>query len=262
MYYGTIRHLPLPAEVPDIPQFNLAALFRAYIWWKTPWALDLEMNQIATASGRSKDLVLFYNLHYEISGGGCISAALPEERGYLFHRQLHWHVGYQPWFMWTALTPTAVVRYTPGFVGALSGATTQWQIAMNAAPGLFDKRGPRYGGRPSAWILREALARGANFEQTMAWLLQQVPVRQTYVTLVADKRAVWIELNAHEPSRIKKLAEWPTSVIVGNDDEELARVGGNMPERLTIEDARFQGQPGSMHLDRYTVRAGTLPQVR
>lgn len=234
---------PLPA---DIPPLGLPGWLSAMVLSRTPARLRWEMRHVA--GGVSLDTVYAYNLHYELCGLGCITAAVPQRNRYRFYRRLDWPVGFCPVFSFAALENTKLgtyVRYTPGFVGALSGCTSEWCVAMNMSP--ESHMGIRMAGRPMAWILREALARGENYQKTKHWLLQQEPIRQAFVVLVAPKQACWLLVGGRVTCVLKEVV-YPQPLVVGNAMSESTLYA---PEWRSVGMAPFQGSDGFV-LDRYT----------
>lgn len=214
----------LPPEIPaDIPEIDTCLIeeYQSIIWPLIPQPMRSEMQIISDGvGGRAK--ALFWNLHYELFGMGCVSAALPGKEGYLFHRRLEWDVGFTPEFRFRELKPGTMIRYTPGYVGALSGYTPHWHISMNAEPEMQDMNiSDAVKGTPISWLLRSALAQGRSMQETQCWLMSKRAVRGAFVIMASRKEAVWMHIRGggHE-NKILAHRHFPEPLSVGNHYEE------------------------------------------
>lgn len=240
--------LPLAESLPaDVPPLTLSPWLVEIFANITPPRLLLEMSEMAGTV--PLNTVYAYNLHYELHGMGCITAAVPTRRGsYRFCRRLDWLVGFNPVFRSVPLAGTVAgtrVRYTPGFVGALSGYTQEWGVAMNMSPRSF--AGIELAGTPMAWILRRALARSKEYADTKRWLLRQVPIRPSFVILVAARKACWLQVGGDQTGVMKEV-NYPTPLVVGNSMTETSLF---LPEWQGVREEPFQSTNGFV-LDRYT----------
>ena len=250
------RYGVLPVEVPnDLPAVDTSLIdqVRPLIWHLIPKPLKVEIKSIGDRIG-SLSRALHWNLHYEILGGGCVAAAVPGNDGYVFHRRLEWDVGFTPAFRFVPLTPAGWVRYTPGFVGALSGCTPGWDIAMNASDfEPIDPLGVR--GLPVAWVVREAIARGEDLEATVRWLCKQRVMRDGFVTLVGPLEAYWLLLSQDGGTTLLH-KRYPRPLVVRNSMtegtmDECGWAGASTaPYRAATADAWV--------LDQYLKPAGAL----
>jgi hypothetical protein len=211
----------LPLRIPDIemPPIALPGWLNGFAWLRTPRALKRELRVLGDLLG-NRNMAMTYNLHYELSGLGCVAAAIPNEATgtYIAYRQLEWDVGFAPHFQFEPLKGNSEVRYTPGFVGALSGKTPSWHISMNYAPDSHIDI--NWMAQPVAWVIREALARGEGYAATRDWLLEQQVVRKAYVTLVGSHDACWINMDPRW-SQVHMEVEYPETLVVGNDTDEI-----------------------------------------
>ena len=210
----------LLSELPPLPEVD-TALIDPYVCWLrtlTPAPLRSELRALATQLG-SWSKAYFWNLHYEIFGGACVSAVLPGKSGYVYHRRMEWDVGFTPRFDFREIAPGCVIRYTPGYVGALSGYTANWHIAMNAEPGGEDIDIVDAYGLPASWILRRAIARNRGFTETVDWLLKQRAVRGAFVLIASRTQAYWIDLQKGWNTEVFEQASFPDALVVGNSYE-------------------------------------------
>lgn len=193
-----------------------------------------------------------YNLHYEINGMACISAAIPNKRrgSYTAFRQLEWSVGFSPHFRFVPLRGGAEVRYTPGCVGALSGRTKTWHISMNAAPSAAGFE-INYRSLPVSWVLRQALARDEPYDDTVDWLLRQTVIRRAYALITCAHAACWIVMDP-EISYVQQSAGYPDKLIVRNSEYEESATPREYSTKLS--DAPYQADDGAWVLDRYAVK--------
>lgn len=212
-------HLPMAIPDAELPEITLPRWLTSFAWLRTPRELKSELDHIGALMG-NRDQAMAYNLHYEITGMGCISAAIPDKRQkkYSAYRRLEWEVGFAPRFSCMPLFGTeACVRFTPGYVGALSGRTADWHISMNYAPDSYDIN---YRGLPVSWILRHALAMGRSYQATINWLKKQTVVKRAFVLITGEKRAAWLTLDT-SCSYIESEVEWPKELVVGNEYDEV-----------------------------------------
>jgi len=213
-------HGILPTELPHaLP--NQRALPREladFSWLRIPKGLMPELVQLTKLVG-SRSRTLEMNLDYELSGIGCVSAAVPSRVGtYAAYRRLEWSVGYAPKFHFAQLGQgIGKVRYTPGYVGALSGYTPEWHVSMNYSP--TSHHGIDWYKQPASWVLREALARGMSYGKTKEWLLQQRVIREAYVTLVGKDKASWLIIGPFG-AVVHKEVSYPTPLVVCNSEYE------------------------------------------
>lgn len=252
--YGTLRH----QDVPDVPIITLPGWLQSMAWLKTPRLLKPEIKAIANQLG-SKETAIAYNLHYELSGLGCITAALPANDldGYKFCRQLEWDVGFSPAFDFQQIQGVAhlaKVRHTAGFVGALSGHTQQWSIAMNYAPDI--DVGVNIHAQPVAWLIRKAIARGKGYAETRDWLLKQRVIRAAYVTIVSHDQAAWLALGVEGGGPLRNFIveekKYPDTLMVGN---EMAEIYTSPDDWENVCMDAYQAEPHAWILDRYAHEA-------
>lgn len=241
----------LPSEVPDtrLGPVSLPPGISGYAWLRTPLTLKKEIFCVGRKLG-SQSLAMAYNLHYELHGIGCISAAIPSpsRKAYNAFRQLEWDVGFSPAFRFQPINNSgASVRYTPGYVGALSGRTREWHISMNAAA----SSALNYTALPVSWVLRRALARNRNYRDTVDWLLNRVVLRRAYVVLTSATAACWIVMDPFL-SHLQAEVRYPDPLIVGNTEYALDRKPDSYSHRLT--DAPYCADEGAWVLDRYCVK--------
>ena len=246
--YGILQTKKIPKDVPAI---KMPAWLATLGKLRTPKQLRREM-QASVSATVSFNTVLTYNLHYEISGFGCQSAAVPREdgNGYKFCRRFEWDVGFEPAFSFAPLhgaEEPVRIRYTPGFVGALSGHVPgDWAIAMNFSPG-YDAGGSNVSAMPAAWIIREMLASGYCYEDVRDWLLDKKCIKQAYIILVSQYSACWIVL---DPSRSMMLKEvhFPEVLCVGNEVEQDEY---DPTDWIGIGDKPYHADEGEWILDQY-----------
>lgn len=214
-----VMHHDLSRAVDEIPQYSMANAAKQLPYWLNQ-AGDMgdELADVVERLGVERGLA--FNLHYELAGGGCVSAAVPYRSQYRWYRKLEWSCGFAPQFEFKQLTGVnwakAMVRHTPGYVGALSGFTDEWHVSMNMAPGFWDPAG-----MPASWVLREAIASGRSFVNTQHWLLQQRVIRPVYLLLATRRHAVWLYLGAGKSGKATEnqllaQAQCPVPLIVGN----------------------------------------------
>lgn len=212
-------HMPLEV-LRTMPDLTGTDAFKAYAkpaWYIIPQQLRKEMSVIADQIG-SRYQALMWNAHYEILGGGCVSAALPGPDGYVFHRRLEWDVGFTPEFRFERLSKHAFVRYTPGYVGALSGYNEHIHIAMNAEPGLEPVNIP---GLPISWYIRKALVANWGIHRTAAWLVEQRAIRGAFVIIASKNEAVWIHTTGRFDREYLLCKTFPEPLVVGNSYHEI-----------------------------------------
>jgi hypothetical protein len=217
--YGSLpTHLPLSLleEMPRDADTSLVEPYVNLIWRSIPEPLRTELNLIAEQVG-SRSAALLWNLHYEVFGGACVSAVLPSDEGYMFYRRLEWDVGFTPEFRFEPLNSKSAVRYTPGFVGALSGYNQHFHIAMNAEPEMGVPDTTAY---PVAWHMRKVLASNCTLNKAMNYLLRQRVARGAFVILADHECAVWLHLGGGYDNQIMAYKIYPESLIVGNIYEE------------------------------------------
>jgi len=209
----------VPDELPKADRsLDVVRGYEDWIWPYIPDQLGNELSVIGEKLG-SRALALYWNLYFEThdSDDECVSAAVPGKEGYVFHRRLEWDMGYAPRFEFREIAPGRYVRHTPRFVGALSGYTPNWHIAMNGAPDPLSCGVSALTHRqPLAWILRRAIAEAKGFDATVDWLLRQKPMRGAFVLIVSKNQACWIDMESEDTTIIHK-AEYPEELVVVDD---------------------------------------------
>lgn len=215
---GAIQH-DLGNAVDEIPHYAMAnAVKQLPYWLNMAGGMRDELADVVERLGVERGLA--FNLHYELAGGGCVSAAVPYRSQYRWYRKLEWSCGFAPRFEFKQLSEVSwakcMVRHTPGYIGALSGYTDKWHVSMNMAPGFWDPAGT-----PASWVLREAIALGQSFTDTQYWLLNQRVIRPVYLLLATRRHAVWLYLGAGKngkgtENQLLAQAQCPVPLIVGN----------------------------------------------
>jgi len=238
----------LPAEVPDIilPEIDIPDSLTALALLRAPFSLKKELLVIGKKLG-SLSKAVAYNLHYELTGSGCISAAIPDEKKgrYVAFRRLEWTVGFEPRFAFYPLTRRTKVRQTAGYVGALSGASSSWHISMNYSP---SRPGINVNALPVSWVIRHAIAKDRSYDATIAWLLKRQVVRGAYVTIVSKDRACCLHMDSRR-SELLHEAEYPDVFVIGNDDYPCDIIPDDYNRHLS--DVPYKSKPGDFTLDTY-----------
>ena len=254
-------NLPTTVDVA-IPKVDASFLspFVPLVRARAPKVIWHELETVAAQVG-SMELTLYYNLNYELFGLACLSGVLPDwtTGGYRFYRRLEWAVGYNPKFQFVHLTPSTQVRHTPGFVGALSGGTKEWHLALNAAAD-YDTGGRNYRtGLPIAWILRQAIAMDRDFDSTCHWLTQQESVCTAFVIIASREEARWIHIGpkggfVHETALVCGYPYMHEDLIVKNVWELYDRRQVLAADWEGIEYGPYQNaSTEGWTLDKYTV---------
>lgn len=238
--------LPIASPACQLPAIVLPGWLKSWVWLRAPSRLYDEMHRISVGIG-DLSTTIAYNLHYELSGLGCISAAVPGKTGYSAYRRLEWCVGFSPAFSEQRLAGVghrASVRYTPGFVGALSGATDEYHISMNYVP---DQQKRVNSSLPAAWLLRGVLASCRSYSAALTTLLASTVAAGVFITLVGHKKAAWLHID-HTQATVVKTVRWPTRLVVGNEWEE-----GELPSRLPVRQisVAYKAKANAYVLDEY-----------
>ncbi len=248
MQYGRFENTGI-VPVDEAPTIRAPTWARVWHKLRTPLSLRHELGGIGFAMGDISK-ALAYNLHYELSGGGCISAAIPGKKFYIAYRRLEWAVGFSPVFRREKLqgvSHNAWVRRTPGYVGALSGGTDDYHISMNFSPEAhwcgFSL--------PMSWRIRGVLATCPRYEDAINYFVGQENkvMVSAYVVIVGKKKAAWLDVA--ETSSYIDGVEFPTPLVVGNDYEEE-----EMPDTITRRNStkEYQAPAGAWVLDEYKCR--------
>ena len=146
--------------IPKAYQFLLSVCLHT----STPYTLRKEIKEIAKGYGVSNNQALAANLHYELMGCGCISAALPNpmERRYNVFRQLEWWI---PDEVKSNLVEKGGIEtmQMDGSVGCYDGRNIKTDdiVAFNLPPNYHDST--NYFGVPASWLVRKYLQEGNIF---------------------------------------------------------------------------------------------------
>ena len=180
--------------------------------WHTsvPKVLKEELAIVAASYGITENEALLLNLLYEVGGGGgCISAALRDDKGATkVFRQLEWDL---PDFVSSRarLEDDLITQQISGCVGVYDGMRNGVAMCLNLPPSYGD--GFNLIGRPACWAVREAL----QSERPLAFLLDSGPVARSAFVLVSTPESAY-HVHLRLSGRHEVLNKGP-EILVGND---------------------------------------------
>lgn len=225
-----------------ISKLGLWALRGAVCALRPPARLNVELERISSALGIPYADALLINLDYELAGGACTTAAVPDAGQYRMVRALDWAIP-KPMaagIKWWRISKHVRIRAVPAYVGALCAHNDKahFGLALNMSPNPWARLNTR--GTPIAWLIRQA-AMLPSAEAAANMLLQADPVTGGYVTIVGQHHAYWLELNSGD-SCVRSQVEYPQQLTVGNDPWEAKREAAAL-KRWSADMRRTPGFP-------------------
>jgi hypothetical protein len=226
--YGTI----------DWSEFNLEALPTKFIQdrfdgsvvlsnllgWisKTAMPKDLrkEVGEIAPRLGVSKLQASLLQLDYELGGGCCTTAAIPDEEygSYRMVRACDWEIptGFAKRIKWTEIFPGVWQRTVPAYIGCICGHSIdrRFALALNQSECVYQNID--FNGAPLPWALRAVLM-ATDFDNAVARAMSIRPIIGGYVTIVGEEEAVWLEIDPAGNREVQRV-RYPDQLVVCNED--------------------------------------------
>jgi len=180
-----------------------------------------ELEDVAKAFGLTFQQALLLNLDYELGGGACTTASVPDQKlgQYRFVRALDWDVP-EPLanaIRWSKMG-LGRQRRVPGYVGAVTAHSpvAHTAVALNQSPNPWAD--VNMSGKPISWIIREAVEKGRTYEEICDLLIDKRPIVGGYLIVVGPDKACWLELTARK-AYVCKEVEFPELMVVCNDLE-------------------------------------------
>lgn len=203
----------------------MKSLIRGAAWLYSrgvPARYRREIEEVAKAFDLTFQQALLLNLDYELGGGACTSAAVPDlkKKQYRFVRALDWDV---PGPLAKAITWQPMgkgrTRKVPGYVGSVTAHSpvAKTGVSLNQSPNPWAD--VNLSGKPISWIIRDAVEHGRCYDEIVDRLVSERPITGGYLIVVGRDRACWLELTARS-TYICKEVEFPELMVVCNDLEE------------------------------------------
>lgn len=227
--YGTIDWSDFNLEAlptkPLMDRLNKSFILTTLLGWLSksamPKDLRKEVKAIAPRLGVSKAQASLLQLDYELGGGCCTTAAIPDEEygSYRMVRACDWEIpsGFARRIKWTEIFPDVWQRTVPAYIGCVCGHNTdrRFALALNQSERAYQNIDAD--GAPLPWLLRRVLM-ATDFENAVERAMSISPIIGGYVTIVGENDAAWLEIDPGG-NEVKKTVHYPEPLVVCNEDD-------------------------------------------
>jgi hypothetical protein len=214
----------LPTKVIT-DRFSESFMLSTLLGWLSKIALPRELmrevNEIAPRLGLSKLQASLLQMDYELGGGCCTTAAIPDEEygSYRMVRACDWEIpsAFAKRIKWAEIFSGIWQRAVPAYVGCICGHNTdrRFALALNQSENVY--KNIDLDGTPLPWMLRGVMM-ATSFSNAIKRAMSIVPIIGGYVTIVGRRQAAWLEIDPGG-NRVVKRVRYPEPLIVCNEDD-------------------------------------------